>query len=141
MFFLRKLQNERTLQRIYIGHGHPITRYRQSIAYSEAQVIQQHERILASIAVQLPETIHRHMYGLLVATSERLLFITSSRHYGSFFDIYPYDTIEQLRTRRLKQTEIVLRFRRMEKVFIVSFVDERLSEFRQVIRAQMQPSS
>lgn len=138
--FFNRLPNEIALQRKYIGHGNAIRRYRNAIRYAEQQVLTPDESILASIAVQADPQFHQHMYGLLVATSERLLFITSSPHYGSFFDVYPYYTLERLSMRRGRKTEIALRFRRMEKIYIVPFTDERLSTFRHVVRTNIQQS-
>lgn len=136
----KRLENEFALQRKYIGHGNAIRRYRASIRYAESQVFTHDEHVLASIAVTTPPDLQKHMHGLLVATNKRLLFITSSIHYGSFFDVYPYDTIERLSMRRLRQTMLILRFRRMEKSYIAPFVDERLSAFRQVVRQKIDNS-
>lgn len=135
--FFSQLPNELALQRKYIGHGHAIRRYRQSIRYAEQQVLETHEQVLCSIAVQAPPQFHQHMYGLLVATSQRLLFITASKHYGSLFDVYPYDSLMQVSMRRAKKIEILLRFRRMDKCFIVPYVDERLTTFRQTLKHQI----
>lgn len=133
----KRLPNEIALQRKYIGHGNSIRRFRKAILYAEQQVLTEQEYVLASIAVSVCPQFHRHMHGLLVATNHRLLFITASVHYGAFFDVYPYYTIERLTVRHSRKTTLTLRFRRMDKTYIVSFIDERLSLFRQVVRTQV----
>ena len=138
--FFQRLPNEFALQRTYIGHGNAIRRFRKSIRYAEQEVLLPDEHVLASIAVSASPAFHKHMHGLLVATNERLLFITASLHYGAFFEVYPYSTILRLSMRRGRKTEVVLRFRRMEKSYIVAFIDERLSVFRHVVHTQIQNS-
>lgn len=138
--FFKRLENEFALQRKYIGHGNAIRRFRKSIVYAEQEVLTSEEQVLASIAVSAAPEFHKQMHGLLIATNMRLLFVTSSRHYGDFFEVLPYYAIERVTMRRHRKTEIILRFRRMDKCYVAAYIDERLSTFRQAVRQQIENS-
>lgn len=89
-----KNAQDKALQEKYIGlgfgTGFDFAMYKGTIQYFESVVLQVNEQVLHSIKAEYDKTKKREIKGLLIATNQRLVFVSSGAGYGQFFEEFDY---------------------------------------------------
>lgn len=93
--------------------------YLNVIRHFEQNIMIQQEQVIAAIPAEFDKTKKREIKGMLIATNERLIFVTSGIGHGQFVEIFEYRKINgiSLAPDGLGQRELLLDYGRSRRVF------------------------
>lgn len=138
-----KKAQEKALQEKYIGlgfgKGFDFSLYKGTIAYFENSILRPDEEVLHSIKAEYDKTKKREIKGLLIATNQRLVFVSSGVGYGQFFEEFDYRKMNGISHANdgLFEKEIYIDMGRSRKKFDDIIPDERFQEFLGVVMTQI----
>ncbi|MBB5356688.1 hypothetical protein HNR43_002700 [Anoxybacillus mongoliensis] len=138
-----KKQKELALQEKYIGTGFgksfSFAIYKPTIQYFEDFVLRHDENVLHSIPAEYDKTKKREIKGLLIATDQRLVFVSSGVGYGQFFEEFDYKKINGIAHANdgLLEKEIYIDMGRSRKKFDDITPDERFKNFVSIVMDQI----
>jgi hypothetical protein len=141
----RKRQEELIQVKKYFGPN-PTVRdevnysyYKKTINYLENNVLESEEKVLISIPAEYDKTKTREIKGLLIATSERLLFITYGLGHGEFTETLQYNNIKgiSLAPDGFSKKELLIDYGRSRRIFDDIKSDEKFNLFIETVRKKM----
>lgn len=134
---------ENDLKEKYIGRGFgtgfDFSLYKGTIRYFEDTVLRSDEVMLHSIKAEYDKTKKREIKGLLIATNQRLVFVSSGVGFGQFFEEFDYRKMNGIAQANdgLFEKEIYIDMGRSRKKFDDIIPDERFKEFVQIVMNQI----
>lgn len=116
--------------------------YKKTLMYMDQHVFNQEEKILGTIPAEYDKTKNREIKGVLVATSDRLIFATSSFGHGEFVEIFEYHKMNgiALAPDGFAQKELLIDYGRSRKVFDDIANDDNFKRFLNTVRDKIHES-
>jgi CRISPR/Cas system-associated exonuclease Cas4 (RecB family) len=110
--------------------------YKLAIYYFENNIKRTSEEILAAIPAEYDKTKKREIKGMLIATSERLVFVTSGIGHGEFSEVLEYHKMNgiSLAADGFTQKELLIDYGRSRKVFDDIVNDDKFKNFINIVR-------
>lgn len=110
--------------------------YKRTISYFEKNIKSPDEEVLIAIPAEYDKTKKREIKGMLIATSHRLIFVTSGIGHGEFSEILEYKKMNgiSLAPDGLGQKELLIDYGRSRKIFDDIVNDERFKNFLNTVR-------
>jgi hypothetical protein len=141
----RKRQEELIQVKKYFGPNPSVrdelnySYYKKTINYLEDNVLDSEEKVLISIPAEYDKTKTREIKGLLIATSERLLFITYGLGHGEFTETLQYNSIKgiSLAPDGFSKKELLIDYGRSRRIFDDIKSDEKFNHFIETVRKKM----
>lgn len=115
--------------------------YRTTIQYFEDFVINTDEEVLSAILAEYDTYgTAEDIKGLLIATSQRLVFVTNSIEHGKITEIFEYHKINRmaLAPDELGQKEFLIYYGDARKKFDDILNDDHFKNFLQIVRKKIQ---
>lgn len=93
--------------------------YKNAILYFEQHIKYPDEEVLISIPAEYDKTKKREIKGMLIATSDRLVFVTNGIGHGQFVEIFEYHKMNgiALAPDGFSQKELLIDYGRTRKIF------------------------
>lgn len=93
--------------------------YKSAILYFEQHIKYPDEEVLISIPAEYDKTKKREIKGMLIATSDRLVFVTNGIGHGQFVEIFEYQKMNgiALAPDGFSQKELLIDYGRTRKIF------------------------
>ncbi|MFJ7700040.1 PH domain-containing protein [Lysinibacillus fusiformis] len=138
-----KKAQEKALQEKYIGLGFgtglDFSLLKGTIHYFESFVLQPNENVLHSIKAEYDKTKKREIKGLLIATDQRLVFVSSGAGYGQFIEEFDYRKMNGIvqANERFSEKVIYIDMGRSRKKFDDIIPNERFNQFVNVVTKQI----
>nr|WP_106782718.1 SHOCT domain-containing protein [Lysinibacillus timonensis] len=116
--------------------------YKKAIFYFEEFVKSPYEDVLIAIPAEYDKTKNREIKGLLIATSENLIFVTSGIGQGEYTEQLDYRKINgiSLAPDGLGQKELLIDYGRSRKIFDDIVNDDQFKQFLNTVRTKMHES-
>lgn len=110
--------------------------YKLAIYYFENNIKRTSEEVLAAIPAEYDKTKKREIKGMLIATSERLVFVTSGIGHGEFSEVLEYHKMNgiSLAADGFTQKELLIDYGRSRKVFDDIVNDDKFKYFINIVR-------
>lgn len=134
---------DQALQEKYIGpglrKGFDFSIYKGTIQYFESTVLRADEIVLLSIRAEYDKTKKQEIKGLLIATDQRLVFVSSGAGFGQYFEEFDYRKMNGIShvNDGLFEKEIYIDLGRSRKKFDDIIPNERFNEFVEVVMQQI----
>lgn len=134
---------DKALQEKYIGLGFgkglDFSLYKGTIQYFESTVLRSDEIVLHSIKAEYDKTKKREIKGLLIATNQRLIFVSSGVGFGQYLEEFDYRKMNGIAQANdgFFEKEIYIDLGRSRKKFDDIIPDERFKEFVAVVMQQI----
>lgn len=128
----------------YIGTGFisglEMSLYRATIDYFEMKILKPGECVLKSIKVEYDKTKKREIKGLLIATDQRLVFVSNGMGSGTYMEEYDYKKINGVAQGAdgLLEKAFYLEMGRTRKKFDDIIPDKRFEEFGSIVLKQIE---
>ncbi|AVK85309.1 hypothetical protein C3943_18140 [Lysinibacillus sp. B2A1] len=138
-----KNAQDKALQEKYIGlgfgTGFDFAMYKGTIQYFESVVLQVNEQVLHSIKAEYDKTKKREIKGLLIATNQRLVFVSSGAGYGQFFEEFDYRKMNGIAQANdgFFEKEMYIDMGRSRKKFDDIIRNERFNQFVAIVTEQI----
>lgn len=132
-------QKQKALQEKYIGPGFDFSLYRDTISYFEQSILNSDEVVLKSIKAEYDKTKRREIKGLLIATDQRLVFVSCGVGHGIFQEDFDYRKINGIAKTKdgFFERELYIDMGRSRKKFDDILADQRLEEFISIVLEQI----
>ena len=116
--------------------------YKSTIIYFEKYIVSPDEEVLIAIPAEYDKTQKREIKGILIATSHRLIFVTSGIGNGEFSEAFDYRKMNgiSLVSDGLGQKELLIDYGRSRKIFDDIANDDQFKRFLNVVRNKMHES-
>jgi len=113
--------------------------YKKTILYFEQNIKLDEEEILAAILAEYDKTKKREIKGMLIATSERLVFVTNGIGHGQLVEIFEYHKMNGISYARdgLASKELLIDYGRSRKIFDDIIDDDQFKKFLNIITNKM----
>ena len=110
--------------------------YKRAILQFENNLKMDGEQVLAAIPAEYDKTKKREIKGMLIATDQRLIFVTSGIGHGEFSEILEYKRMNgiSLAPDGLGQKELLIDYGRSRKIFDDIVNDKRFNIFLNIVR-------
>lgn len=134
---------DQSLQKKYIGlsfgKGLDFSLYKRTIQYFESTVLRSDEIVLHFIKAEYDKTKKREIKGLLIATNQRLIFVSSGVGFGQYLEEFDYRKMNGISyvNDGFFEKEIYIDLGRSRKKFDDITSDERFKEFVEVVMQQI----
>lgn len=138
-----KKEMDKALQEKYIGLGFgsglDFLSYKGTIQYFESTVLKSDEIVLHSIKAEYDKTKKREIKGLLIATNQRLVFVSSGVGFGQYLEEFDYRKMNGIAQANdgFFEKEIYIDLGQSRKKFDDIIPDERFKEFVAVVMEQI----
>ena len=121
------------------GKGFEFSLYKGTIEYFENYVLGSGENFLYSITAEYDKTSKREIKGLLIATDQRLVFVSSGVGYGQFLEEFDYRKMNGISQMNdgLFEKELYIDLGRSRKKFDDIIPDERFKQFLKIVMEQI----
>lgn len=137
-------EDKKILQEKYIGTGFGksslFSLYKDSIVYFEKYVLRSNEKFLLSIIAEYDKSVDREMKGLLIATDQRLVFVSSrGRNRQFFYEEFDYRSMNGITQAKdgLFENELYIDLGISRKKFDNLMPFERLRDFINIVMNQI----
>jgi len=116
--------------------------YKSTIFHFENSIKSPDEKVLIAIPAEYDKTKKREIKGMLIATSHRLIFVTSGVGHGEFSEIFDYRKMNgiSLAPDGFAQKELLIDYGRSRKIFDDIVNDDQFKQFINVVRGKMNES-
>jgi hypothetical protein len=116
--------------------------YKKAIIYFEQHIQNPNEEVLISIPAEYDKTKKREIKGMLISTSDRLLFVTSGIGHGEYAESFEYRKMNgiSLAPDGFAQKELLIDYGRSRKVFDDIVNDDQFKTFLNTVRNKMNES-
>lgn len=132
-------QQDKILHEKYVGPAGSFSTYKHTIYFFEQNVLRPDERVLHSLKAEYDKTKTREIKGLLIATDQRLVFVSNGLGSGNFVEEFDYKKMNGLAQRKdgFFEKELYIDMGRSRKKFDDILPDQRFMEFADIIMEQI----